>query len=52
MAAAIRELASNPDNLNNLESYLSYNFEAWLKKYASTPEGLAQELRQFANMVR
>ena len=26
------------------------NFEAWMKKYANTPEGLTAEMVEFANM--
>lgn len=47
----IRALASNEDNLNNLESYLSYHFPAWMKEYANTPTGLVYELEVFANMT-
>ena len=50
VAEAIRELASKPENLDNLEAYLAYNFGAWLEKWASTPEWLAAELREFAAM--
>lgn len=32
--AAIKEIASKPENLDNLESYLSAHFAAWLQKYA------------------
>lgn len=46
----IRTLAAKEENLNNLESYLSYCFPEWLKKYASTMEDLTSELGQFANM--
>lgn len=48
---AIRTLASKPENLDNLESYLSHHFPVWLEKYADTPEGLTAELRQFAEMI-
>lgn len=47
---AIKKLASNEDNLNNLESYLSHHFDVWMEKFANTPEGLASELKQFAEM--
>lgn len=47
---AIRTLASKPDNLDNLENYLSHHFPVWLEKYANTPEGLTAEMREFANM--
>ena len=32
---AIRELASKPENLENLESYLEYHFDKWMEKYGS-----------------
>ena len=47
---AIVTLADKPQNLDNLESYLSQHFGAWLEKYANTPEGITAELREFANM--
>lgn len=49
-AAAIKTIAEKPENLDNLEHYLSYHFAAWLNKYASTPEGIAAELQAFAEM--
>lgn len=50
VAQSIRELASKPENLDNLECYLSMHFAAWLDKYAATPEDMAAELRDFAKM--
>ncbi|MBM6887630.1 hypothetical protein [Pseudoflavonifractor phocaeensis] len=50
VAKAIRTLASKPDNLENLENYLSHNFGEWVEKYARYPETLAAELQNFANM--
>ena len=47
---AIKILAENPDNLDNLESYLSVHFPEWLARYANTPENLAGEMKQFAEM--
>ena len=47
---AIRELANKPENLQNLESYLGYHFDKWLEKYASTPEDMAAEMSNFAQM--
>lgn len=49
--AAIQTLASKPENLENLEHYLSYHFAVWLEKYANTPENMAAEMREFANMI-
>ena len=47
---AIRALTNKPENLNNLESYLTYNFGKWLEKWANTPEGMAAEMKEFAEM--
>lgn len=48
---AIRIIASKPENLDNLESYLSHHFPEWLSKWASTPDLMACEMKDFANMV-
>ena len=47
---AIKELANKPENLENLNSYLCHHFPKWLEKWANTPEGLAEELKAFAEM--
>lgn len=47
---AILKLASDPDALDNFESYLSIHFDAWLRDYANTPETFACELTCFAKM--
>lgn len=47
---AIKELAENQSSLDNLESYLSYHFDEWLKKFANTPENMASELQEFAKI--
>ena len=47
----IRTLASKPENLDNLEYYLSMHFSEWLTKRANTPQDIAAEMREFANMV-
>lgn len=49
--SAIKEIASKPENIENLECYLSIHFDEWLKKWASTPDGMACEMKEFANMV-
>ena len=49
---AIKLIATKPDNLDNLESYLTYSFDKWLKTWANTPEGLAAEMKHFAEMER
>lgn len=48
--AAIKTIAEKPENLENLELYLSYHFGDWLQKYANTPETIVCEMRQFAEM--
>ena len=47
---AVRTLANKPENLSNLESYLTYNFDKWLTTWANTPENLAAEMKEFAEM--
>lgn len=47
---AIKTISTKPANLDNLESYLSYHFPEWLKRWANTPETIAAEMREFANM--
>lgn len=47
---SIKTLAEKPDNLFNFECYLSHHFSVWMKKYASTPEDLAFEMKSFAEM--
>lgn len=47
---AIRELASKPENLQNLERYLEWNFDKWLEKFANTPDCIAAEMSEFAQM--
>lgn len=47
---AIRELANKPENLQNLESYLEWHFDKWLEKFANTPDSIAAEMSNFAQM--
>lgn len=47
---ALRTIAGKPENLESLESYLSYHFAEWMNKYANTPENIAAELKNFADM--
>lgn len=49
-AAAVKTIAEKPENLDNLEYYLSYHFAAWLEKFANTPESITAELQAFADM--
>ena len=48
--AAIKTIAEKPENLDNLECYLSYHFAPWMEKFANTPEMITCELRAFAEM--
>lgn len=47
---AIRLMAKKPDNINNLENYLTEHFDIWLKCYGNSPEGIAMEMKTFAEM--
>lgn len=47
---AIKTISEKPENLNNLECYLSYHFEKWMEKFANTPEKITSELQAFAEM--
>lgn len=47
---AIKQLANKPENLDNLENYLSYHFSVWYENFANTPENLVAELQNFADM--
>ena len=47
---AIKTIAGKPENIDNLECYLRNHFDEWLEKYADTPEGLAYEMKNFAEM--
>ena len=47
---AIRALANKPENLENLESYLSRHFPEWISKWANSPASLAEEMKEFAEM--
>ena len=47
---AIRALANKPENLENLESYLSQHFSEWISKWANSPASLAEEMKEFAEM--
>lgn len=47
---AIKLIATKPDNLDNLESYLSHHFPEWVSRWANSPEDLAAEMQKFARM--
>ena len=48
---AIKTISEKPENLDNLETYLSHHFSEWLEKFANTPEGITGELKNFAEMT-
>jgi len=50
ICAAIKELAEHPEALWNFENYLSIHFDAWMKKWANTPAGIADEFEQFSKI--
>ena len=47
---AIRTMAEKPENIDNLESYLTYHFTTWLERYGNCPENFAMEMKNFAEM--
>ena len=47
---AIKELSKDENALENLELYLSHHFDKWLQHFASTPEGIAEEMQVFSEM--
>lgn len=47
---AIRTIAKKPENIDNLESYLTYHFTEWLNKYGNYPKNLTMEMKMFAEM--
>ena len=50
ICAAIKELAEHPEALENFRGYLSIHFDAWMKKWANTPAGIADEFEQFSKI--
>lgn len=52
MCDAIVALANDKDALYNFTSYLTHHFDSWLQKFASTPEGMANEFQFFAEMYQ
>ena len=47
---AIKAIAEKSENIDNLECYLENHFDVWMEKYANNPEGLAYEMKSFAEM--
>ena len=50
LITAIKKFNENPEALDNLESYLNNHFDAWACKWANTPEGFINELKQFSEI--
>lgn len=48
---AIKTIAEKPENLENLELYLSIHFATWLDKFANDPGNITAEIKAFAEMV-
>ena len=48
---AIKTIAEKPENLENLELYLSIHFATWFEKFANDPGSITAELKAFAEMV-
>lgn len=48
--SAIETIASKPENLENFKCYLEHHFTTWLEKFANTPQDLAYEMKQFAEL--
>lgn len=51
MREALTNFAKNPENIENFCSYLERHFDKWLLKWASTPEGLTEEMLHFSKML-
>ncbi len=50
MKNAILAFAEDRDALENFELYLATHFDAWIKKYASTPCDMCTEFNHFSHM--
>ena len=48
---AVKTISGKPENLDNLECYLTHCFGSWMENYANTPETLTAEMVEFANMI-
>ena len=49
---AIKKLAADEYALDNLENYLGRHFPEWLAKFANTPAGIAEELKEFSKITK
>lgn len=50
LCEAIKKMASNENAIDNFESYLTQHFDVWMQKWANTPYGLVDEVKNFAEM--
>jgi hypothetical protein len=50
LAEAIRKIASNPDTLDNFESYVAIHGDDWFSAYVADLNGLVSEFEQFSNI--
>lgn len=51
LCEALKVMVSNDYSIENFESYLSYHFDKWIEKYASTPEGMVHEIKHFSTIT-
>ena len=47
---ALENFSNHPERIDNFISYLERHFSLWLTKYASTPDGIAYELKTFSEI--
>lgn len=50
LCKALKVMASNENAIDNFESYLTQHFDVWMQKWANTPDGLVDEIKNFAEM--
>ena len=50
LAEAIKKIASNPDTLDNFESYVAIHGDDWFSAYVTDLNGLVSEFEQFSNI--
>ena len=50
LAEAIKKIASNPDTLDNFESYVAIHGDDWFSVYVTDLNGLVSEFEQFSNI--
>ena len=47
---ALENFSNHPERIENFIFYLSQHFESWINTYASTPDGIAEELKRFSEL--